>query len=723
MRKKFLLTVFCALWVALCASAGRAADTLLRHRTATPNAAEPDLAYAVPEADGTAAERKPQLGTPPGLFSNFAYFVDKMGSNSLPCNTTEDAGRKLQAIIDAVPDESTLIWPMNCATVLGTGVKTGGSAITINRRIGLRFVSMGREQNFGGTSAPRFLWAGAGGTMFNINRGFNITFEGFAFRLKTGSETIDTFLEFDQTGAGSNITTGALVQYNSFNAVPQKNPNFAAVSIARVGTSNQENMTVSHNQFACSASDMGRRTNTRPTGSISSGRTTVTCTGCFQKSDVGKYILLSWATGAKETTVATFVSANEITVASAPADTQSNVTVHVGRAYGNGIYLAASTSLNTLNEIFDDNNYYWCHHGIRAISGQFNADGVHGFGNDMDVSLVNIVGRSVIQNLQSENSVRSVDINNPIGPIVIDGDRGSNGVQRADGWIYVSSGGLVSIRNSRVNYEVPTNGVWFGHPANSTVYVEFQDVDFNNIGSLAKTGLPSINLSDMTLIHPRGLGSYEFPHNYFASFNDQHSVGLSAHAQSRNYAGAPIVGIKGQADFWIHPNGGGSMPDEAVGIYGLSGTGGSDSGRGDLYGVRGELTVSGGWRIGAAIDAKQGTLQSAGATAAYSVRANGPTSVSGTLANNYGLYIGKHKVTNVTNGWGVYQADAADKNFFGGSINMGSLTASRIVATDANKNLTSLSAGLTATIRVRKGDNSGACDIVVSAGIITSTTC
>lgn len=246
----------------------------------------------------------------------------------------------------------------------------------------------------------------------------------------------------------------------------------------------------------------------------------------------------------------------------------------------------------------------------------------------------------------------------------------------------------------------------------------------SNIGSLEKTGLPSINYSNLTLIHPRGLQTYDFPHNYFATFNDQYAPALSAYAQSRNYTGSPVAGIKGQADFWIQPNNGRAAPDEAIGVWGLSGAGASGSAQGDLYGVRGELATSASWRIGAAVDAKQGSLQNAGgATAAYSLRANGPRSVSGTLRDNYGLYIGKHKVPNVTNGWGVYQADAADKNFFGGSIHVDGLTASRIVATDGHKNLTSLSAGMTATIRVRKADNSGACYILISAGIITGTTC
>jgi hypothetical protein len=58
-----------------------------------------------------------------------------------------------------------------------------------------------------------------------------------------------------------------------------------------------------------------------------------------------------------------------------------------------------------------------------------------------------------------------------------------------------------------------------------------------------------------------------------------------------------------------------------------------------------------------------------------------------------------------------------------GQVNSQSLTASRAVLTDENKNLVSGPAGLNGTISVRQGDDGRACAIVVSNGIVTSTTC
>jgi hypothetical protein len=52
----------------------------------------------------------------------------------------------------------------------------------------------------------------------------------------------------------------------------------------------------------------------------------------------------------------------------------------------------------------------------------------------------------------------------------------------------------------------------------------------------------------------------------------------------------------------------------------------------------------------------------------YGFIARQPTSVSGTLTNIYGLYIEKQKVTNVTNSWGVFQADIGDLNQFAGAV-------------------------------------------------------
>ncbi|MBV8337665.1 MAG: hypothetical protein JO358_19970 [Alphaproteobacteria bacterium] len=49
-----------------------------------------------------------------------------------------------------------------------------------------------------------------------------------------------------------------------------------------------------------------------------------------------------------------------------------------------------------------------------------------------------------------------------------------------------------------------------------------------------------------------------------------------------------------------------------------------------------------------------------------------PISVTGgTLPNLYGLYIEPMQITNVTAGWGIYQAGTADRNYFAGDTTFG----------------------------------------------------
>lgn len=54
-----------------------------------------------------------------------------------------------------------------------------------------------------------------------------------------------------------------------------------------------------------------------------------------------------------------------------------------------------------------------------------------------------------------------------------------------------------------------------------------------------------------------------------------------------------------------------------------------------------------------------------------------PTAVTNSsIANAYGLYVALQKTTNITNGYGVYQAGAADINYFSGNVGIGTATPS-----------------------------------------------
>jgi hypothetical protein len=64
-------------------------------------------------------------------------------------------------------------------------------------------------------------------------------------------------------------------------------------------------------------------------------------------------------------------------------------------------------------------------------------------------------------------------------------------------------------------------------------------------------------------------------------------------------------------------------------------------------------------------------------TNGYNFTANSPSLVANSsLTNAYGLYIAQQKVTGVTTGYGIYQENSADINYFNGTVGIGGLPGS-----------------------------------------------
>jgi hypothetical protein len=85
-------------------------------------------------------------------------------------------------------------------------------------------------------------------------------------------------------------------------------------------------------------------------------------------------------------------------------------------------------------------------------------------------------------------------------------------------------------------------------------------------------------------------------------------------------------------------------------------------------------------------------------TSAYSFRALSPVANSGAFTTAYGLWINTQKTTGVTTGYGIYQVDANDINYFAGMVNLPSLTVSTVLQLDSSGNVTgsnTLPAGVT----------------------------
>lgn len=130
--------------------------------------------------------------------------------------------------------------------------------------------------------------------------------------------------------------------------------------------------------------------------------------------------------------------------------------------------------------------------------------------------------------------------------------------------------------------------------------------------------------------------------------NSVGNLNPSADSVATVYGGIYAAYLK--ADFNYTSNGGAAI--------GLQGTGA-------LFGVTSQTVTR---IIGIAgvvqhISGSNGTSSNGEAIYAAS-----PVVTSGTMTNAHGLYIAKQKQTNVTNGYGVYQVDSGDLNFFAGQV-------------------------------------------------------
>jgi hypothetical protein len=88
----------------------------------------------------------------------------------------------------------------------------------------------------------------------------------------------------------------------------------------------------------------------------------------------------------------------------------------------------------------------------------------------------------------------------------------------------------------------------------------------------------------------------------------------------------------------------------------------------------GQVSSTGAGTSTAALTAVAGQVNQSAAGSLSGVRtlfAMSPTIGAGTVANAYGVRIDAQKVTNVTTGYGVYQAGSTDLNYFNGNVGLG----------------------------------------------------
>jgi hypothetical protein len=331
--------------------------------------------------------------------------------------------------------------------------------------------------------------------------------------------------------------------------------------------------------------------------------------------------------------------------------------VHVGQSYGVGVYLG--NSQNSKHHEISNGVFYLCAQDIRLVAGSMYVKHVYSFASDEIVYIgdSSITEPIEIDGLVGEEVKRAVNARSGTS-VTIKNDRGSNPHQFANGWFLFRDSATVTITNSNSEEDVPSdNAVYIGlQNMSSTSVIRLMG---NSFGSITPTQLinqtePRFNLerigdtySGDTLRRSTGnqpaLEIQSYP-------NDANSDAVAF--KSSIFTQAPhnktLTAIQGTGDWYA-----GALRD-FVGVQGL--------------GVPGRFTGT-----QTAVEAAWSTINAGGnPSSAYSFRAKSPTGIAGgTLPVLYGLYIGKQKIPGVTAGYGVYQADEADKNYFAGPTSFG----------------------------------------------------
>ena len=385
--------------------------------------------------------------------NNAAGNWTEMTDVGIDCTGATDATSTLQAVISAMPDYTMLKAPAGAVIKLS-------STITLLSQRGISIVS---DQRCEDNNGPTFQWSGAGtGPMFYFESCDTPTVRGFLFNDPTGN--LNTFLKFDKTGLSGVTGTLGLVEFCSFNVpASSTNASYRGISISETEVSNQENYRIQYCNFNGSNSKI---TQQRSVIGVTNGTTTLTAAdGAFVAGDVGKRLLVSWATGSVTTTVASVTNGTTI-VMGATVTAQTNATIHIGQGYGTGIYVGQSA--NSKDHIFRRNRIGFHAIGIEIHGGSFTVDYIAGGYNDCMIQIDGITEPSRIISYQSEFDVRCFlqtgAVNGARDSLLFIDTRGTNAHQRADGWIYFFGLGNATVMgfDQQNTPSIQSNAVLFG---------------------------------------------------------------------------------------------------------------------------------------------------------------------------------------------------------------------------------------------------------------------
>ena len=547
------------------------------------------------------------------------------------------------------------------------------STIIVSSGTGITF-SSSTFVGDGAGSPAKWTWKGANGGsscaisfssciyVLDFEHSDHPVVQNLSFVSPGGHNCPDGFLKFDGNPGGGQIGTNGRIVGNSFSNGQCNNPNFVAVNISQTATNNHENYIVADNYVSCSR-DMA---SIYAHDGVTNGTTILTSRRApFSPRDVGKRIRISYAGGMLDTTIVSFTDPSTVVLAVAPKWTQSNVTIVVGTS--NGIGYRNGASQNAIQQQFIHLQYSRCATGILIRGGNAQILQPSGGQSDIGVDIGGFVAQNVsIDFYASESDFQAVVLESgDVAPITISNSRFSNGNQMANG--HVLLGNNVTFVNNLFDFNPPNNGVLIGvspgnNPTVTSINNALKGFSWTSIGYSAFASPPVTSIND-EVDQTSNPGQ-----NLFGCWNKSppclrvankvgHAGGLGLQVFSGNeYSDATtvITGFQsaGNADYIYS-----YTALQGVGVPGkFAGT---------------QTAVEAAWDAGGINASGAGS----GPIAAYGFRARSPASVLGTLPVLYGLYIDKQKIRNVTTGWGIYQADSADQNYFGGPLLMQKNTA------------------------------------------------
>ncbi len=365
----------------------------------------------------------------------------------LDCSGKTDNSPVWNKLLASTGDDTTFVLPIGC-------IDQHASTVAVSSRSNFSLVSVDRVQNGGGNNRPIELWTGSVGGMWDFQANQAPTIEGFLFTNASASH-LDYFLRFDGNPS-ARIGTEALVRYNTFTNT-RNDPNFSAITINVISQQNHEKNVITDNDFFCSQSSAFRESDSTQ---ITSGSTSITCGlgNCTYLSDakVGDRVRISYATGILDTSIASIVDDNHLTVTTGSTSTQSNARLHFRQAYGNGITIG---SVNSKHNTLDRNSFTQCARGLNVINGSFSAEHLSGYADDVLAYIGNVAEPSELAYLEDEIALREVYVENIDAPLVIRYARNSIYNAESDGFFYFNKSARVTITASSLQSTPIKNSV------------------------------------------------------------------------------------------------------------------------------------------------------------------------------------------------------------------------------------------------------------------------